>query len=370
MNRKNSISKWAMSIHGWLGMVTGIFLLMMGLSGSMIVFLKETDHSLNAELLHVKQQGEKLSLDVLYRQTAKDHPNLTRIAWLNPNAAANEAYEFRLYQNDGKISTYDLGMVNLNPYTGKVLRQGNLTSLSPGLMHWMYQFHWSFQLGLPGLLLATVFGLTMLLSILSGFTIYRKYIWRVLTFRTAISFKNWRTISSGLHRSVGVWALVFNVLIFFTGFWMNKFSMDKHYWRKQTVANEPSVLSTQSIDSMLLIAKKEMPDLIISNISFPTQPGKDFSIRGTVQGQSAFFENGNSVSVDPVTGKVTEVERLAEKSFLEKAEATFMPLHTGTFGGIATRVLYVIVGLLPGLLSVTGALLWWRRVRKRLPEFE
>jgi uncharacterized iron-regulated membrane protein len=36
----------------------------------------------------------------------------------------------------------------------------------------------------------------------------------------------------------------------------------------------------------------------------------------------------------------------------------------GNYGGLAVKIFYVIVGITPGLLAVTGFLLWWRRSRK------
>ncbi|WP_448634866.1 PepSY-associated TM helix domain-containing protein [Pedobacter panaciterrae] len=272
MNRSKSITKLAFSFHSWLGLISGVFLLLLGLSGSALVFLEEIDHAINAELLKVKPSGKILFLDALYRKIGHEHPNVAGIAWLNPDAVTNEAYEFRLYQNDGKISTYDLGMVSINPYSGKTLREGNLKDLNPSFMHWIFQFHWSFQLGIPGLLLATVFGITMLLSTITGLIIYRKHVWKVLSFKEKMKWNNWRTISSGLHRIVGVWALAFNVVIFFTGFWMNKFSLDPAYWKKQTVSTPINTLSSQNIDEMLSNAKKNMPDLILKKFTYPPSP--------------------------------------------------------------------------------------------------
>jgi uncharacterized iron-regulated membrane protein len=43
------------------------------------------------------------------------------------------------------------------------------------------------------------------------------------------------------------------------------------------------------------------------------------------------------------------------------------PLHYGSFGGHWTRVLWIFMGLVPGVLSVSGFLMWWNRViAKRL----
>ena len=40
-------------------------------------------------------------------------------------------------------------------------------------------------------------------------------------------------------------------------------------------------------------------------------------------------------------------------------------LHMGAFGGLATRVLWVVVALFPPLLSLSGFLIWWLRRRQR-----
>ncbi|WP_442587218.1 PepSY-associated TM helix domain-containing protein [Pedobacter sp. AW31-3R] len=359
------MSRLAFTLHSWLGLISGIFLLLLGLSGSALVFMKEIDHLVNADILRVEPRGERLPLDMMYRSILKNHPTSAGIAWLNPDAEPEEVYEFRLYQNDGKLSTYDLAMVSVNPYSGKIIREGNLKDLSTGFLHWMVQFHWSFQLGIPGLLLATIFALTMLLSTLTGVIIYRKHVWKVLTFREKLKCKNWRTLSSGLHRIVGVWALVFNIVIFLTGFWMNKFSFDPAYWKRQTIAMPESSLAVRNIDQLLSKAKTEMPDLIIKKVYMPTQPGKNFLVSGTVASQSAVFGNANSIALDPLTGKTVAMVRIADQNIPEKLEAAVFPLHVGNFGGVIIKVFYVIIGLLPGLLSITGALLWWRKFRKK-----
>ena len=43
----------------------------------------------------------------------------------------------------------------------------------------------------------------------------------------------------------------------------------------------------------------------------------------------------------------------------------FRPVHFGTWGGPATRVLWVLVGLTPGILFLTGFVMWWRRVLRK-----
>ncbi len=37
-------------------------------------------------------------------------------------------------------------------------------------------------------------------------------------------------------------------------------------------------------------------------------------------------------------------------------------LHVGSFGGMPIKILWVILGMTPALLFVTGSLMWWNRV--------
>ncbi len=40
---------------------------------------------------------------------------------------------------------------------------------------------------------------------------------------------------------------------------------------------------------------------------------------------------------------------------------SFTPLHYGTFGGLPVKILWCIGGLAPGILSITGFLMWYKR---------
>jgi uncharacterized iron-regulated membrane protein len=39
--------------------------------------------------------------------------------------------------------------------------------------------------------------------------------------------------------------------------------------------------------------------------------------------------------------------------------------HFGDFGGPLTKVIWVVLGLIPAGLTVTGYLMWWNRVLKK-----
>ncbi|WP_044199977.1 PepSY-associated TM helix domain-containing protein [Dyadobacter tibetensis] len=357
------IFKW----HSWLGLFTGIFLFLLGLSGSVLVFKTELDEFFNHDLLKIspldngREQG---TLKKCYDTIVSRYPNLDGIAWVNPQAGPEEAYNFRIYYNDARLMTYDLALISFDPYRGVILREGPSSQFTPSFIEWLFQFHFSFQLGIPGAALTAIFGLTMLLSLITGAVVYRKMIWKVLSFRLRLNRKNWRTITSDLHRIVGVWTLLLNAVIFFTGFWFNLFALDSKSWEKEMVTTKPNTPMAISPDRMYHQALQAMPDLEPSYVYLPTQPGRKFEVRGYEIGQWKLCGAGSSVKVDQQNGEIFQISRLSEKPFSDRLVSTFLPLHIGNFGGLPIKILYVFIGLTPGLLSITGFMLWWRRRKK------
>jgi uncharacterized iron-regulated membrane protein len=45
--------------------------------------------------------------------------------------------------------------------------------------------------------------------------------------------------------------------------------------------------------------------------------------------------------------------------------AWLVRMHFGRYGGMGVRITYVVVGLLPAVMFVTGAIMWWNRVLRR-----
>jgi uncharacterized iron-regulated membrane protein len=45
--------------------------------------------------------------------------------------------------------------------------------------------------------------------------------------------------------------------------------------------------------------------------------------------------------------------------------AWMVRMHFGRYGGMGVRISYVIIGLLPAVMFVTGAIMWWNRVLRR-----
>ncbi len=67
------------------------------------------------------------------------------------------------------------------------------------------------------------------------------------------------------------------------------------------------------------------------------------------------------VTFDPRSGRLAEIIRYEETPRQQRLRGWFYAFHTGTWGGIWTKILYFLAALTGASLPLTGYWLWWRR---------
>jgi uncharacterized iron-regulated membrane protein len=71
------------------------------------------------------------------------------------------------------------------------------------------------------------------------------------------------------------------------------------------------------------------------------------------------------VHVDRHSGAVLRAESALDAPWAARLMALRYPVHIGTLGGAATRLLAVLTGIFPAGLFLTGFFLWIARLRAR-----
>lgn len=258
----------------------------------------------------------------------------------------------------------------VNPYTAQEMLKTNSNGKN-NVIDWIMGFHYSFALGEGGELFVVLLDCALLVSIITGFIFYRKYVLKVMLFKVKIKFTNWRVASSGLHRVIGTWALVFNLLIFLSGLYIQKkFFMDK-WWDKYTnTANQHYAhkitypLSTVSLDSLASIAVKHFPDMHFQGFSIDCGDGGGITAFG-IKEESIFQAYDNIVTVNfDSAGKYIRTDYTAWENYKTADKFTdinFSLFHTGWALGIPGKIIWCIMGFTPAFLSITGFILWWRK---------
>lgn len=73
-------------------------------------------------------------------------------------------------------------------------------------------------------------------------------------------------------------------------------------------------------------------------------------------------ETLTAVYLDQFTGAVLHEPPRGARSAGDRVMDWVAPLHVGSVGGTGLKVVWLILGLSPSVLFVTGVLMWWTRV--------
>ena len=343
------------AIHSILGLITGILLLVISLSGCILVFHEEIDNALNPALLKVSPAASKISQDSIFKSASHQFPG-SYIRFRKLPARANHSLELSIQ----KQSSWTFAYYNL--YTGEYLGNRNARSYFLG---WLLSLHYSLLAGPAGELLTGILSICLLLSLVTGVYVYRKHLIKVLMFRISFRLSNWRKASSSLHRIIGVWSLLFNLMFAITGFWMLRYVFQPNASQEKTEPQNLNYKFSVSLDSLVQAAETTFPGFQVSGISLPKEKEERITLYGSVSNQASLMsENANSIEFDSLTGKEAGRIDISKESNSTLWDAIVFPLHSGLWGNTIVKIIYCVAGLSPSVLSLTGFLLWLRKKAK------
>ncbi|WP_262707111.1 PepSY-associated TM helix domain-containing protein [Chitinophaga barathri] len=337
-------------VHRITGLIAGVFLLLLSFTGSILVFSDEIDHSLNKNAYQVQPGGTPLPLNTLYEKGLAANPGRPYITFLRLPQAPDESLIMRAeYSAEDKVYVY------LDPYTGKVLhRRGNKGYFTDFLLY----LHFTPLSGRNGSVIILCVAFIMVISLLSGLHVYRKHLGKVLTFRDKIEWKHRRRRWRNLHRVVGVWALVFNLLMVITGILIQFKVVGAKVGKK---AASLAVQEQIDYDRLLRDARAEIPGFTVLGIRPPRAEGGTVLFLGNAGEPAIFGEYASTVTIRPEDGIVMKKVDFKTAGVSQKLNASVLQLHFGNFGGIPLKILWTLLGLAPGVLALSGILIWWRR---------
>ncbi|WP_400191309.1 PepSY-associated TM helix domain-containing protein [Hymenobacter sp. B81] len=345
------------TLHSWLGLVCGGFILVFFGTGALMVFREELNEVLHPELFRVEAKGTRLSYHELYRRARAAEPAAQFYSFRRVPQAPHEALEIRIYEGQ------EPGRLFINPYSGAVLGKsfGSFTDQ-------LIILHSTFLLKELGKLLAGIFALALLGSVLTGLVVYRKHLLDALRFRNAIRWKNWRTASSGLHRVLGSWALLFNVVLAGSGLWItyDAFKLQKLLSadKEQQVDSLPPVAA--DLNALIAEAQRLEPGLELVRLNFPRKPDAPVTVLGRAPG-SGWLWGSTSTKIEFANAagpaRVKKAFREQDLGPVERLDFALRTLHYGQYGGLPIKIVYSLLALSSAVITITGYLLWWRRRR-------
>lgn len=220
----------------------------------------------------------------------------------------------------------------------------------------------------------TSLGFVLILSLVTGLITYKKF-WRGF-FRKPRWNKGVRVVVGDLHRLAGLWSLWFVALIGLTSVWyfaehagVNFNTPPPAVAHNAKLAGRPTLpnlaVTGREIDRWAKLARREMPGLSVTAVYLPFAPGDPVIVQG--QWQAVLVrERTNAVFIDPATSRVLGKRVAHELGHGERIVHTADPLHFGTFGGLATKLIWVVFGLLLVGMCFTGAYIYAKRMKLAL----
>ncbi|WP_206520288.1 PepSY-associated TM helix domain-containing protein [Altererythrobacter sp. BO-6] len=219
-----------------------------------------------------------------------------------------------------------------------------------------------------GFYLVSSLAFVLLGSLVTGLIIYKKF-WRGF-FKMPRVDRNLRTLLGDLHRLFGLWSAWFAAVIALTSIYYF-FEWSGLDWNSPTpqveVSHSITTASAAQVDRWSAIAREAKPGIAITAIYLPYTETDPVIVQGHWQA-ALVRERADAVFIDPATSAIVGQRTAHEMGIGERIVHTVDPLHFGTFGGLVTKIIWAVFGLLLTILAVTGACIYAKRTRLAIRE--
>lgn len=394
---KSKSIKKLYTLHSWVGVITGILLFVIAFTGAVSVFGRpEIKLWANPEI-RALAPIDTVKIERLieaYAEKVPEHYKEEVLVFLP--AVSSSTRLFIMFEShhgepvdestlkEGEAPKHNPPVATIfefDPNTYEFL--GEKTGLVEELFansqydmaEFIVGFHADLHMGRPiGLLTTGVLGLTMMLSIVTGIFIHRKIIAQFFTFRPR---KSYSLMLNDGHKAIGVWGLLFNSVIAFTGAFLGLAIV--------VLVPAAAFVSFGGDQDKLIETFTAVPEPVIQNIAQPTSVSKAFDHAFTIDDQAkvttmTIMGYGDASAMMYVS--VAGGDAMAAQTAVYNASGDFeqiysnfariegytgaildvmFPLHFGNFGGIFVKIIWGVLGIGTALLPLTGLMLWMER---------
>jgi len=351
-------------LHSWVGLICGLALVIIGLTGSVLVFHQEITNTLySEETLNVKTgpEAKRLPISELCETVVEKFPEFWIRGWLfnYDSPQRDKAYLMKRGENDWYI-------LQVDPYTGETSPTPIETNQT--IYGWFVDLHYTFFADHIGMGIAGLIALGFIFLSVSGVYLHKPFFKALFRLRFGASS---RIFFSDLHKAIGIATIPLNFLLGFTGAYWNITHLaheliehageDEHHH----IESEYPAYS-EKIAELPSVAQTAIPGYSLNYIYFPRAEEPMFYLYGQHPEASVFRSlYGSHIWIDAKTNEVTYSQDLRDADLWTQFVDSFEPLHFGGFGGLTTQILWCIVGLSPAALSLTGTLMYFKRGRKK-----
>ncbi|HUL03271.1 MAG TPA: PepSY-associated TM helix domain-containing protein [Gemmatimonadales bacterium] len=383
-------------LHRWVGLGMTLFLVIAGLTGSLLAFNVELERFFAPQLFATPRPGvAHLDLATLATraQALVPQARLTAV-WLTEDDQASVYFEPRTDAATGR--PYDLGFTEffVDPWTGHELGRrvrGDLSQGRVNIMPFLYDLHWRLVAGDVGQWTMGTVALLWTLDSFNGF---------YLTLPVSLGrfWRRWKrswSIKRGgrafrlnfdVHRATGLWVWPLLFVFAWSSVMMNvrpvyervmqavfdyespmvPFTSEQHPNDAPRLDWHAALATGQRLMAEQAAAHGFNVGKPLSLMYFPDTGGYLYEVRGS---RDVFERSpkggGTDVLFDGDTGALRTLSQPTGEHSGNTVESWLYALHMARVFGLPYRILVFVLGLVVPMLSITGVYIWWKKRASR-----
>ncbi len=350
-------------VHLWTGVAIGLYIFVVCVTGAALVF---RIHLQRATFPHLftATPGEPADAATLLERVQEAFPG-DRVSGIDAPTSVRPTALAYVVRGDRFLT------ILVDPTTGTIL--GELPDRS--MVRTIQDLHFDLLAGRTGRIVNGAGAGLLLLMCMTGLVIW----WPgVATWRRGFTVdlrRNWKRVTWELHSAIGIWTVTLISMWAVTGVYFafpSPFRSAVNAISPLTVAVAPTSNPAGAASAarptwreLIARAQQRMPDQYVQRVVTPSSDTGAFLVMFSPARPGPVQEQLTSVYLDQYTGDVLNESPRAARSAGDIVMDWVAPLHVGSFGGTGVRVAWLILGLAPPLLFVTGFIMWWSRVVRR-----
>ena len=349
-----------LKVHLWLGVGAAIFLVILGLTGSVTAFENDIDHWLHPGLYYV-QVGARVLPEAELVQTVEQRFAPARVAMVHIFRQPDLAHVVQL--NDRSTAL-------VSQYDGHILGRTTGPSTTQKIIGYIHQLHTHLvpdprsapKAAKIGVVIVQIAGFILCLSVILGVILW----WR--TKRVSMAWKApWFRIFFDAHHAIGIYSALFLFIAAFTGVMVERGELIARLTHSPEPLRFPQLHSDGaggalpiSVDRAEEIARAVIPGTTVTDIQLPLNPKGVFMVILRVPEETS--EAAHSyIFVDQYSGKALHaVNFLNEPAY--RVIRFNRSIHTGDVWGTTGHILVSLSSLMLVAMVVTGLVIWLKKL--------
>lgn len=370
-------------LHKWLGIITGIVVCILSLTGCIYTFQDEIKLWAYPEkyyIAHADNATAPLPLSTLLSNAQSSLENNQKITRVDLYPAKDRTWIFRAIKTDEEAFGHwnyfrYYKRVFINPYTGEVQQVENTKT---EFFQLVLQLHLNLLLGKKyGHALVSWSTALFIIILLSGIILWWPKKWKGKNFRRSFwvdTKVKWKRLNHDLHNVIGFYSLFIALAFAITGLAFAFPGFKKTYidtfnlFQKEATSTKlpvptPIPLAYEKFqDNALHYSLKNYPqaEMLSIRLKKETEPEIDIQIR-RYEKRSGVFD---WLYFDKKQAALKQIKSGENLRLGDKLGTLNYDIHTGSIGGLTTKIIAFTISLFCASLPITGYIIWLNKSKK------